>query len=163
MVVLLTPWSSKLYIKSRTCLEKVSKCSLLYGLRLHWKEFYSILVECLCEDDGLKDCSIPNVQVIEIWQFSIAIHFYETPFYRTSLLWNHPLVMCLLWTHDGIMTWKLFPHNWPFVWGESTGHWWIPFMKDRQCRALTFFLVLIHTSCFTGDLRFHDTSPWHLN
>ena len=32
--------------------------------------------------------------------------------------------------HEDIMTWKGFPHYWPYV-RESTGHRWIPLTKGQ--------------------------------
>ena len=41
---------------------------------------------------------------------------------------------------DG-MTWKRFPHYWPFA-GESIGHWWTPLTKGKSCGPLMFLFTL---------------------
>ena len=40
--------------------------------------------------------------------------------------------------HDGVIIWKQFPRKWPFVWGESTGHRWIPLTKASDAELWCF-------------------------
>ena len=49
-----------------------------------------------------------------------------------------------------IMSWpgNAFPIT-GCLWGESTGHWWIPLTNDQQSGALMFSLLSTQTSCWT--------------
>ena len=56
----------------------------------------------------------------------------------SPLLWNKP-ESCGC-SHDDVSKWKHFPRHWP-LWGESTGHRWIPLTKasDAKLRCFLWF------------------------
>ena len=44
------------------------------------------------------------------------------------------------------------------LWGESTGHWWIPLTEGRWRGLLILLLLLIWTNCWTYTRRLTDNS-----
>ena len=59
--------------------------------------------------------------------------------------------------HDDVMTWKRFPHYWPFVRGINR---WpvLPLVKGRWCGSLVFNLLSAWVSCWTNG---RITFLWH--
>ena len=56
--------------------------------------------------------------------------------------------------YDDVMTWK---HITGHLWGESTGHWWIPLTKGQKCRALMYaWIHLWPKRWVASDLRSYD-------
>ena len=60
-------------------------------------------------------------------------------------------------SHDDVIKWKIFHITGP-LWGESTGHWWIPLTKDSDAEVLMFSLLYALTNGWAnnrgaGDLR----------
>ena len=43
-------------------------------------------------------------------------------------------------THEDVMTWRRYPHYWPFM--ESYGHRWILLTKDQTTRSFDIFFVV---------------------
>ena len=64
------------------------------------------------------------------------------------------------------MTWKRFPHHWPFVWGIRIHRWPVVPIKKPVMRSLDAFMVVRLNKCLknnrvVGDLGHHDM--WHCN
>ena len=59
-------------------------------------------------------------------------------------LWRHSNDYCNV-VHDVIIKWKPFPRYWP-LWGEPTGHRWIPLTKANERRALMLSLIYAWTN-----------------
>ena len=43
---------------------------------------------------------------------------------------------CMTHRNYDVITWKIFPHYWPFVRGESTSDWWISVTQGQWCKAM---------------------------
>ena len=72
--------------------------------------------------------------------------------YGSEMGWKH--------THDDVISWKSFPHYWPFVRGIHQYNWWIPLTKRVSNVDLDVSLFWTWPSCWTNS-RFTSYFRWH--
>ena len=94
------------------------------------------LTKCAWEQNGWTCCSAPTL-------------FVRASVFQGSMLGVN--------THDDAMTWKHFPHDWPFVRRNPV----VSLTTGQSCRTLASSLLLVWIRCWTnnrdaGDLRRYD-------
>ena len=63
-------------------------------------------------------------------------------------------------SHDDVITWKSFPHHWPFM-GESTCDWWVD-SPQKAIDVKVWWLLLAPTSHYWADSDFDSVlSTWY--